>query len=520
MHEFCGSNSSDPYAKRLGFLCDYFWIWYMPLIISIGLVGNLLCVVFLFKSRLFAPNMLLWLVSICFGDIMTVAMEGVWISYKFHHLVDFRDYNIYVCKIHTAFSHYFFYFSAYMQCFLSIERAYIVLRPLRARRNSSSLKKNICLHICTSLLLLLPVSIYLVYWTVEDSNCSPPRGEKDKYHNTSTIIQSTVWGLIPLSIMITATVIICCSICNINNTFTKSSSSGSSNKSRFFNTNKRHFSEVNTPSLTNERSSKKRFRAHSVSTVPSGFQRHGGSDNSAHLTTLLVCMNIWYLITNFPFLSYLLYTNFVARNNLSKDKHRFFFYLTRSLCFLNYSFDWFFYCVAGRIFRRRVIQLMHRYFHMCFSGRRSRTEHTLFYDSRRTTDLRKISSVQKTTFLHPSYDGTNTRLNSTSRSASNMSLQSFIDDTPKPPVKITSRTCFKWKFSISFAPKNLVPKRKSKKKETSTSSTAAQEPTSQCPVHQPQETFTRLYHCPVHCNCKHVYYIINHHHPSSNCLQE
>ncbi|CAH8466968.1 unnamed protein product [Schistosoma turkestanicum] len=430
------TNSSVSYKYLYNNLKHYFLSWYLPTVIILGVVGTVFCLVFLFLSRLFPQNMLIWLVSICFGDFFILSLEGIWMLLKVWYSYDIRDNNNLICVLHTSLSNYFFYWSAYMQCMLSLQRAYSIIKPLRARNNGLNMIWLIRLWLLISICLIFPMLPYPIYWRVINGDCDPTN--TDLFHVT-TLNDFIIWGLIPLFGMTSSTVIICWNIFRLRKYFREATSSvilrenerqrksttskvtaliyylrpddlcdnlrkrshslsvsesalhlqtkaQSETLSRIYKPmsvrnlidqtsgcgSKRNNYTVTTQS-TNPFNSRKIFatkcKALSVDQITNclgpvnnpGY-RHGATDNAGHVTRLLICMNIWYMASTYPLIIYLILLNFVL-TNVDRDVHKFMYYLSRSLCFLNACSNWIFYCASGRLFRSRIRLMLLRF--MC-----------------------------------------------------------------------------------------------------------------------------------------------------------
>ena len=408
-HEIVGmnySNSTDttqtlPYAYLYLELCIYFLRWYVPATIIIGVMGTLFCLFFLFCSKFFQSNMLLWLSSICIGDFFILILEGLWILLKVWFKFDIRDQNDVICKIHKASSNYAFYWSAYMQSALSVQRAYRVFKPLHVRGRGRISKGHSIAWTLISLLLLAPVAPYVIYWRIIDGDCDPT--DRDIFYLT-TICDLVIWGIIPLLAMTVSTLVICINMAKLGNKFktqkpntpkisrkifSPSESESSDFRRRrglstpaFIFTRPRPNSSMNTssPQLTEQMQdlemveSQVEFRQSRLKKEPteSSSSRHNAPDNFGHVTRLLVCMNIAYMTSTFPLLIFLMFRNF-SGVEVDADLHRFCYYLFRSLCFLNSCSNWIFYCLVGKVFREEAKQILQ----MCCGLRRSKASRVI-----------------------------------------------------------------------------------------------------------------------------------------------
>ncbi|VDD83712.1 unnamed protein product [Mesocestoides corti] len=375
-----------PYAYLYENLCVYFLGWYLPTTIIVGAMGTLFSLFFLFCSKLFKSNMLIWLSSICIGDFLILMLEGLWILLKVWFKYDIRDQNDVICVLHKAASNYAIYWSAYMQCALSVERAYLVFKPLHARVQGGVSKRHAITWIIISLLLITPVMPYMIYWRVIDGDCDPT--DRAIFYLT-TVTDLIVWGIVPLLGMTVATVVICLNMARVGKKFNKSTaypqkwtrkhstitgsdSTGvekrrglsisalpiSSSKSNpdIHTLSTRTMTHLDATNLANTRVELTHAKLQRQLTEQSS-SRHNAQDNFGHVTRLLVCMNVAYMTSTFPLLIYLMYRNF-SGVDVDPDVHRFFYYMCRSLCFLNSCTNWIFYCLVGKLFRAEAKHIL------------------------------------------------------------------------------------------------------------------------------------------------------------------
>ncbi|VDP75683.1 unnamed protein product [Echinostoma caproni] len=257
---------------------------------------------------------------------------------------------------------------------------------------------------------------YSLYWRVIDGDCDPLR---ESLFRITTLSDFIIWSLIPLIGMTSATAIICWNIFRIRRSFqarkmppfaqTTSSHStftyvcpptrsslpnrqGGVDRERILTTVAAgtittNVSNHNPQNIILNMLSQHTMRAtqtnargfvgrgdkilsftenvttcvRPVNTGPnSQGQRHGATDNAGHVTRLLICMNIWYMISTYPLMIYLMFLNFIIED-MDRDIHKFMYYLSRSLCFLNACSNWIFYCASGRLFRQRIKQICRRF---------------------------------------------------------------------------------------------------------------------------------------------------------------
>ncbi|CAH8488307.1 unnamed protein product [Schistosoma rodhaini] len=367
-------------------LCKYFLVWYLPTVITLGFFGSIFCFIFLIHSKMFTSNLLIWLISICVSDFFILLTEGIWMLLKIWYKIDIRDYNNWLCIIHTSSSNYLFYWSAYMQCLLSIQRCYLVLYPLQVKSKWISLSKLIIYQIIISILLIIPILPYPLYWQVINNDCDPVN---EKIFRLTTLCDLIFWGLIPVFVMTTCTGIICRNLITRNKFAKKTIQSNvkinqhssyynslhpTKNMNDLCKSNYLEDSEIHihsekkscrSESLISNQENIPTTNSHTVhsmndfrtTTTELNKRKYISQDSHTHITPLLLCMNFVYMASVCPLLIYFLYLNFIV-DSIDNNMHKFLYYLFRSFCLLSTCTNWIFYCVAGKKFRDRTKQLL------------------------------------------------------------------------------------------------------------------------------------------------------------------
>ncbi|CAH8484835.1 unnamed protein product [Schistosoma margrebowiei] len=368
------------------YLCKYFLIWYLPIVITLGFFGSIFCLLFLFYCKIFSSNLLIWLISICIGDFLIIITEGIWMLLKIWYKLDIRDYNNWLCIIHISLSNYLFYWSAYMQCILSIQRCYLILYPFKIKSKWILLNKLLIYQFIISILLIIPILPYPLYWQIINNDCDPIN---EKIYRLITLCDLILWGLIPVFIMTTCTGIICRHLL-IRNKFTnkmiqsKMKINQPNNNYYYSSYTMRNINDlckIHDPKDTelHKDHQKKSYCTESIilnqqniltinnhiihsmndihTTNELNKRKYITQDSHTHVTPLLLCMNFVYMASVYPLLIYFLYLNFIV-NNIDNNMHKFLYYLFRSLCLLSTCTNWIFYCVAGKKFRDHTKQLL------------------------------------------------------------------------------------------------------------------------------------------------------------------
>ncbi|KAA3682494.1 uncharacterized protein DEA37_0003871 [Paragonimus westermani] len=375
------------YAYLYDNLTEYFLKWYLPTVLTTGFVGSAFCLMFLLRSKHFPPNMRIWLISICIGDFVILLLEGVWMLLKVWCQFDIRDVNNTLCIIHSTASNYFFYWSAYVQCLVSLQRCYIIWNPLQVQTRLLSIRHLIFCLIVVSLLLLVPTLPYPIFWRVIHGDCDPVT---ERVFRLTTLLDLIFWGFIPVALMTTSTIIIWHNLLQRSQTFDATG--------KFLNTQSGEGKDIRkrqslaivrvqnrvTFKCSSSESNLKGLGLQNLDSSgvgntelePNCSQRSMSADagdratrrkaveNHYHVTLILICMNFVYMTSVLPLITYLFCLNFIFQE-LDKDIHRFIYYLFRSFCFLNACTNWIFYCVSGTKFRRLTTSLLAR---TCYSN--------------------------------------------------------------------------------------------------------------------------------------------------------
>ncbi|VDQ07580.1 unnamed protein product [Trichobilharzia regenti] len=360
-------------------LSKYFLVWYLPTVITVGFAGSIFCLFFLIRSKLFPSSLQIWLISICIGDFFILMTEGIWMLLKVWFRIDLRDYNNWICILHTSFSNYLFYWSAYMQCILSIQRCYLVLCPLKVKSKFLSLSRLLVYQLLTSLFLVLPILPYPLYWQVIKGDCDPVN---ERIFRFTTICDLILWGFVPVFVMTTCTGIICRNLLTrhkfVHPTMHTNSKMNNNQHHHHYQHHAYRYTISSTGNLHKHSyqlpypihlKSVKSF-GHSVNLLSSqesvfntldhhpihcdvGQRKCSSHDSNMRVTPLLICMNLVYMTSVCPLVIYFLCLNFIFEK-IDSDMHKFLYYLFRSFCLLNTCTNWIFYCVSGKMFRQRT----------------------------------------------------------------------------------------------------------------------------------------------------------------------
>lgn len=334
-----GNWSYTIYYKNLE---HYYLSWYLPLTLFVGLIGGFVCAVFLIISKIFPKNVLIWMLSICVGDLMILVFDAMRMLLKVWFRLDVRDINDATCKMHNFLSNYFIYWSGYMQACMSIQRLICMMKPLQARGLFTN-KLISLIWLGVTIFVIFPTLPYLIFWELSDDvhsqkqDCAPVN---ENLYGMITVLDIIVWGCIPLFAMTTSTIGISCVV----------------------------FKSTSETSVLSSQSQTL------VGNAPRQRPQRN-NDKAWHVTRLLMSMNILYFVSNFPLLIYQIYLN-AGGNKVNKSMpqqlHKTIYYALRSICYLSCSWNWVFYCISGNKFRGRAFETIQRF--NCFHRPRQRVE--------------------------------------------------------------------------------------------------------------------------------------------------
>lgn len=302
-----------------------FLSWFPLTVIFIGIVGSGSSLAVLLQRRLFPAQVNLWLVSIAVGDVLVLLTEALRFGVKgVADDLDLRDLSSAGCRAHVFLCGMFNYWSALTQAAFSLQRLVAVYWPTRARIHVTP-KRVWLLWAVLILLSGLPNVTYLVRWSVNPRNndCEP---DNQQLYRVTTLMDLVFAGLLPLSAMVVATTAI---------------------SMRLFKQQRRLTDKEMDESPTEGQPRK--------ISVSSAHLKHR-ERSSVILSRLLVFLNLWYFLTTFPYLLYVVILNF-GPSDIPQPLHKFLFYLFRCLFFLNAAFNWAFYLASGRAFRRAWLKL-------------------------------------------------------------------------------------------------------------------------------------------------------------------
>ena len=214
------------------------------------------------------------------------------------------------------------------------------MKPLQARGLFTN-RLVLTIWFSVTLVLIGPILPYLFFWELSDEagrkDCAP---RNNSFYGVITILDIGIWGIIPLLAMTTSTIGI-------------------------------SFVIFNSTREGNILSSQSQTLVGNAS----GQRNQRNNDNAWHVTRLLMSMNILYFLSNFPLLIYQIFLN-AGGNKVNKSIpqpiHKTIYYALRSICYLSCSWNWIFYCIGGKQFRVRALQVIQRM--NCFQKPQQRTD--------------------------------------------------------------------------------------------------------------------------------------------------
>lgn len=138
---------------------------YPPILLAVGIVGNVLAVAVLAQARNRRSTTGMLLISLAITDSLILLGNVLvnWIVFVFKGTVDVRNDSDALCKVHVFATYLLFQLSPWILVFVTIERAYSVVYPHRVRDVFT--RKRVILLLIVLVLLLSGLNGHLLYGT-------------------------------------------------------------------------------------------------------------------------------------------------------------------------------------------------------------------------------------------------------------------------------------------------------------------------------------------------------------------
>lgn len=357
-----GPMSEPMYKLGVGIL-----LWMLPIIITIGTIGNILSFVVMLQREMRQTSTFFYLAALAVADTVVLVMSALktWIrlfsGFEMLHISNLS------CKVFMFCTYLSLHLSAWLIVAVTVERFIVVWFPLKATSICSA--KRAKFTTCGIALGFFLLNVHL-FWTAElitsprsgRSQCAMSQNNKFLYHDVLPWVHLTLYSFLPFVSLLVFNVLIILSLVKHRQTIT-SQMTKDDRRTRY---------------------------------------------NHRKLAVTLLCISFVWMLTTTPSA---LYTVLPLRPQSASQEATLFF--VKVICYIfmyvNHSINFFLYCITGQAFRRQLLKVMCR---MC--RQRQKPKPKLMFRASRS------GSRQETTFplMHNMYSGSKT-----SRSSSNS--QSF-----------------------------------------------------------------------------------------------
>ena len=290
-----------------------------PAILFLGLAGNSLAFVILQtrSMRTSATSFLLSALAVCDTGCLLTEVLNSWVSDMTHSQVEMRKYNIHTCRAHIFFTFMFHHMSPVTLIYLTIQRVVCVYVPLKAKIFCS---RDNTVKVWFSTFTLFAVFHIVINFKVDQTvivggfkQCYFSRDMRGWYNLTDAVIES----YLPSTVIFTGNILILVKV--------------KYNRMKLFPSQAAAQQNLNTTSASNA------------------------------MTRMLVVVTTAFILLTAP---YYIWINSADRDKLYSENRleRVQALLRYAVCYhlleLNFSINFFLYCVFGQRFRRAMIGAM------------------------------------------------------------------------------------------------------------------------------------------------------------------
>ena len=357
----------DPMSEPMHKLGVGILLWMLPIIITIGTIGNILSFVVMIQREMRQTSTFFYLAALAVADTVVLFMSALktWIrlfsGFEMLHISNLS------CKVVTFSTYLSLHLSAWLIVAVTVERFIVVWFPLKATSLCSAKRaKYTTFGIALAFFLL---NMHLL-WTGElitnprtgRATCAMSQSHHFLYRDVLPWVHLTLYSFLPFVLLLAFNILIILSLV-------------------------KHRQLITSQMTKDDRRTRYNHRK---------------------LAVTLLCISFVWMITTTPSA---LFTVLRLKPKTASQSATVFF--VKVICYMfmyiNHSINFFLYCITGQAFRRQLVKLMCR---MC--RRRQKPKPKLMFRASRS------GSRQETTFplMHNMYTGSKT-----SRSSSNS--QSF-----------------------------------------------------------------------------------------------
>ncbi|CAH1789963.1 unnamed protein product [Owenia fusiformis] len=314
------------------------WTYLSPIVLLVGLIGNLLSILVLRCTSMKRAASSVYLTALAVSDLtlLLISLSNDWVAYMFDF--DIQTVHTWSCKIHTFLVYMFTDISAWMLVCVSLERVTMVYWPIRVKTIFSPCR--IMVSIITMVALLCVVNIQWLFTLVvretipgemmslvheslqiedaqteEEIVCIYKEGTENFRSYYWPWIDACIASFIPFTILI---------ICNAL--------------------------------IVAKLSKSKKFRKESTN------ERRGKNNNATRsITIMLIVTSFMFLILTAPFVIYLIIWQKDTKNGYASMTELIHSELMTSIfdmfIYCNSAINFILYCLSGKMFREALAEL-------------------------------------------------------------------------------------------------------------------------------------------------------------------
>ena len=303
------------------------WKTFSPTFILIGLVGNALAVVVLSRRRMCGTTTSVYLRLLAVVDSIVLLISVLRSLIINYFNFDLRDLDDSTCKVQSWLYYNASGLSCWLLCAIAIDRLVAIKYPLWAKTHCSKVSALVVGTVLTAIILLLNSHMLWILNVQEDfvhSNTTNATIVLQVTCTTSSqfaIFWFKVWPVCVL-ILYGITPIICLAVCNI----------------------------------LLYRKLAKRHRNFPYSGRGNGRKSIRNGDVS--ITKMLIFVCVFFILVIIPFCFYIILSPYLFdRTPHNIARQLLFWTITASFLYCNNTFNFFIYCLSGRLFRRELIAM-------------------------------------------------------------------------------------------------------------------------------------------------------------------
>lgn len=369
----------------------YFFSWIIPVYFVIGLVGTILCLVVLIrtKRRMHSSQITHWFIALSLSDVFVLAL-GLPLMYvtRLHYFVDTgpiepRRWNKFACLSINTLLYAGLLLSTWLQTGISVLRAFSTCMPLTVRVHLSSTRSLVCLSVTTGACLLsafLMIVLGMRYgpeksmYATEDA---PPKWRCSLRGDVASMaffyVSLILKAVLPWILLVLASCAILSSLVRyqrsfndcVNTSIATSDSGMGLNRTRHLS---EHFSTSssihnrlhNAPSLSGSRRSNRLNHDLQLDSNHHRYRPDSGLRKrfqQKRISYVLLGMNLSFLLFNLP---YEIFKIYYERNPPSFDRpsNLIINVFLNILVYTNNVTNWLFYMMLGARFRSQVKRLL------------------------------------------------------------------------------------------------------------------------------------------------------------------